>query len=363
VSDHVAVSGRVAATSDRSVAVSDRSRPTRKREAQVRRSATGATVGFVERLPIYFALALAVGAPVFLLAATSMRTLDSLWWVALVVVGLLLVIVVATAVMQFNRVHEARHREADREALQQRIRQALEMDKVGCSEALSRLFPRLREVREASLDFAPAERDELRLALIDAGGEDWLTRRVGYLRRKWKRAERIDLLGWLGSDASVDLLRHILAGQDVDLAYIAGQSLRCSGTPSGYAILSEALAAAWLPQSRVAALMENAPYKDALQELSMHTDDPIRMRRWVAYLLGRSTDGRVGEHLLKLTHDEDDQVRATAVTSVGFITAACADSHGGPQRFTGRLAELLEDESALVRSSAQIAAQRLRERT
>ena len=334
------------------------------RQSQAYRSATGAASGPLEKLPVYIVLACALAVPAYLLIGASSRTLDGLWWFALVVVALLLVLMLFTGVMEARRVRTLARERTHRDAVRERMVQAqADPDPSAGRASLRALFPALATVRDASQSLPAAERNSLRLALMDAGADDWLLAQMAGARKKWERAHWLYLLGWLSSERTVGVLRDIFGADDPDLAYIAGQALRRQGTPAGYEVLSEALAAAWLPQSRVAALMETAAYENSTAALAEHVHDTnLGMRRWVAYLLGCTGDEQARELLLELTGDPDAQVRANSTAALSSLFGANTLTFAERQRFASRLSELLDDESQMVRDRAQTAQRELASR-
>jgi HEAT repeat protein len=180
-------------------------------------------------------------------------------------------------------------------------------------------------VREASAGLPPVEVDRLRLTMIEAGAAKTSEARVTAARGRGRRAAELELLGWLRAETSIATLRAVLAGEDRELAYVAGQALAAYDSADAYAALIGALASAGLPRSRIATLLETSRYRGSARALGELASDPnVWVRFWVAYLLGRVQNESGVAALEQLTADADPYVRANAVEALGSLGHADA---------------------------------------
>ena len=270
------------------------------------------------------------------------RFFESLWPIAIISAAACVVLILATFVMVLRaRVRARRHaRGLDRVREQLPALLASGADRTGAVTELP-----LSLVREASAGLAPAEEDQVRRRLINAGTASSIESRAMHARRRWRRAAQLELLGWMRAETSLGVLERILAGDDSDLAYIAAQSLAAYGSAGAYGVLTDALVAERLSRSRIATLLESARYAgavEALDELSSHPDGSVRF--WVAYLLGRTADPAARAPLERLAGDDDSNVRANAVEGLGRLGHSDA------------IGTLLADPDWVVRSHAATAA-------
>ncbi len=270
------------------------------------------------------------------------RFFESLWPIAVVGAAACVVLIVVT----FGAVVRARVRARRHARALARVREQLPALLAADADRTAGVteLP-LSLVREASAGLAPAEADQLRRQLIDAGTASSIESRAMHARRRWRRAAQLELLGWMRAESSLGVLEQILAGDDSDLAYVAAQSLAAYDSARAYRILTDALVAGRLPRSRIATLLESARYAgavEALNQLSSHPDGSVRF--WVAYLLGRTADPAARPPLERLAGDDDSNVRANAAEGLGRLGRSAA------------IGMLLTDPDWVVRSHAATAA-------
>lgn len=163
-------------------------------------------------------------------------------------------------------------------------------------------------------------------------------------RPRGRRIGALHLIGWLDLPGAEDRLIGLMSDADVDLAYEAASALLRLDTERGYEAILGRIGGGGIPDSRLAALLEEATPTRLASVLERHGDDRNASRRfWVAHLGGRVGGPGVLPLLLRLSDDADLDVRANAAEALGAMDHEAARS---------RLHELLRDPSWVVQSHA-----------
>jgi HEAT repeat protein len=163
---------------------------------------------------------------------------------------------------------------------------------------------------------------------------------------RWRRVAALSRLTRARHPAARRLLRRAIADPDTQVAAAAARALGDLGGEWAIELLLDALRAGHVQRSRVASQLERlAPVPGAQLMSLLHDDDPT-VRFWGATLLAPYP--QLGQSaLVALTRDEDANVRAAAVETLG--------DRGGEGAAEAAL-ELLEDPAWFVRVHAARAA-------
>lgn len=270
-------------------------------------------------------------------------------WLALAAIGACVLIALAAVVEQSRRRLRRRRRRQATESLTALAGRIGSLTRADRERSLSELIKHLDLTREA-LEQMPDTDARSRLA---AAG---LSRRVepelDESQGRWHRAAAAAVLGLLGSTDSIVPLSHALDARDADVAYAAAQALSRYSQPEACEALLDALTAELLPPARIAALIETFRCRDARKLIEPRAGaDDAKMRYWACYLLGRLGDQLSLPVIERLARDPSDDVRANAADAIACFPAQTV------------LADLLEDESWVVRSHAARSAGTIRDAT
>jgi len=277
----------------------------------------------------------------FILARIPESSFERFWWLAPAAVMAYVTALSLTVGSLARRRRLAGHERDSAAELEATLAGSLQLPHDARAAAIAQLIPRLRDVRTASGRLSQAERALLRETLAEIDASATVRAELSRTRRKWRRAEALFTLGWLGDERSIPTLREALNGRDPDLAYVAGQSLAEYDSARACGCLLRALRTESIPRPLAATLLEGSRYAHAPTLIAQAREVAIpEVRSWVAYLIGRGGDRRAGAWLSSLARDPEARVRASAAEAL----ARCADA--------ATLGRLLADEDWLVRANA-----------
>lgn len=195
-------------------------------------------------------------------------------------------------------------------------------------------------------------------------------------REKWRRMAALRILFHRNDPEITSLLSRAVDETDPDLAAVALSLLAESSEPAAVDVMIAALKKRRHAPSRVAIHLEHSRQLIAERLIPLLGDGDAVVRLWGATLLGRYTEVNGLEHALApLTQDEDANVRAAAIKSLGkvgnriaasaalrllhdgqsFVRAHAARALGELNRsdLAGEVAALLADRDWWVRRAAK----------
>jgi len=217
--------------------------------------------------------------------------------------------------------------------------------------AQSRRYGELRETIAALPDH---DRAAVRAALLEAGMASRLAVRALGEPRRWRRVDALDLLGFVADPATLYAVIEATRSDDAHVAHAAVEALAGYDDPRAFAALLDGLGRVPLPPSRVADIARRSRASGRIAALRAHadSDDPLA-RFWTAFLLGVVGSDAAVPPLIRLSGDDDANVRANAVEALGGWSGADA---------VAAIAARLDDPIWFVRAHAVRALGRARPR-
>lgn len=224
------------------------------------------------------------------------------------------------------------------------IRWLEEVERSPSEQRVESLLLRLGRWPHLLDDLGQATCERVRRLVVESGADRSLLAWVEQADPRPRHIGALHVIGWLHLPQASEKLTAGLHQADADRRYAAAAALMRLGTADAYGVILSAIGTGIVPDSRLAALLEQAEPDLLIPVLSAHARDANMARRfWAAHLAGRARSAGALRLLLQLADDESEDVRANAAESLGRL---------GAQDARERLHAMLSDPSWVVQSHA-----------
>ena len=160
---------------------------------------------------------------------------------------------------------------------------------------------------------------------------------------KWRRIEAMIILGHINSPHALDIFKKAVQDRDDDIVYFSAISLGHIKSPGSANMLLDLIKNRTISGYKIASILEGFP-PSIVEELARRTEDkdPV-MRLWAVKILSRFRPSQYAGKIAVLVNDESADVRAAACEFLGEL---------GDRSAKDAVGRCLKDDAWIVRVNA-----------